>query len=88
MALKSALITGGKGNLGYLPANNFENIGIHVISYDTVDPQRPVYLQIIIIGNIPNSENLRSLLEKERSDTIVHRAGLLSGSSEVNPIAA
>ena len=64
MALKSALITGGNGNLGHVLANHFENIGIHVISYDIVEPQRPVDLQNIIIGDVRDSEKLRLLFGK------------------------
>ena len=88
MTLKSALITGGNGNLGHLLADHFENIGIHVISYDIAKPQRPVASRNIIIGDIRDSEKLRSLFEKERPDAVVHLAGLLSGSSEADPIAA
>lgn len=79
MALKSALITGGNGNLGHLLANHYENIGIHVISYDIVDPQRPVDPQNIIIVDIRDLEKLRSPFNKD-PDAVVHLAGLLSGS--------
>lgn len=64
MTLKSALITGGNGNLGHLLADHFENIGIHVISYDNVKPQRPVASRDIIIGDIRNSKKLSALFEK------------------------
>ena len=87
MTLKSALITGGNGNFGHLLADHFENIAIHVISYDISVPERTVASRNTIVGDIRGSEKLRSLSEKERPDAVVHLAGLLSGSSELELIA-
>ncbi len=88
MALKSVLITGGNGNLGHLLADHFENIGIRVISFDIAQPQRPVASRNIITGDIRDIEKLRSLFDQEHPDAVVHLAGLLSGSSEANPMDA
>ena len=88
MTLKSALITGGNGNLGHLLADHFENIGIQVISYDIIVPERPLASRNAVVGDIRDSAKLRSLFEKERPEAVVHLAGLLSGSSELDPIAA
>ena len=88
MTLNSVLITGGNGNLGHLLADHFENIGIRVIVYDIVAPQRPMAASNIILGDIRDTEKLRSLFRNEHPDAVVHLAGLLSGSSEVDPIKA
>ena len=64
MAIKSALIAGSNGNLGLLLANHFENNGIHVISYDIVEAQRPANSRNIIILDIHDLEKLRSPFNK------------------------
>ncbi len=88
MTVRSVLITGGNGNLGHLLADRFENTGIRVISYDIVEPQRPVPSRNIILGDIRDTDKLRTIFEKERPEAVVHLAGLLSGSSEADPMAA
>ena len=88
MTLKSALITGGNGNLGHLLADHFENIGIHFISYDIIVPERTVASRNTIVSGIRDSEKLRSLFEKDRPDAVFQIAGLLAGNSELDPIAA
>ncbi|MBL6779691.1 MAG: NAD-dependent epimerase/dehydratase family protein [Rhodobacteraceae bacterium] len=88
MTVRSVLITGGNGNLGHLLADRFENTGIRVISYDIVEPQRPVPSRNIILGDIRDTDKLRTIFEKERPEAVVHLAGVLSGSSEADPMAA
>ena len=58
MTLKSALITVGNGDLGHLLADHFENIGIHVISYDIIVPGKTVASRNTIVGDIRGSEKL------------------------------
>ncbi|MEL0286611.1 MAG: NAD-dependent epimerase/dehydratase family protein, partial [Paracoccaceae bacterium] len=61
MAVGSVLITGGNGNLGHLLADRFENMGIRVISYDIVEPQRPMHSRNIVLGDIRDTDKLRTI---------------------------
>lgn len=88
--IKSALITGGNGNLGRLVGQQLLERGVSVIKFDIpgTEPEHIHENETIVIGDIRNTENLRSLLKERQPDTIYHLASLLSGSSAADHQAA
>lgn len=88
--MKKALITGGNGNLGRLVGAQLLERGIEVIKFDIpgTEPESVKKGETIVIGDIRDKAQIRSLLEQHQPDTIYHLASLLSGSSEADLDAA
>lgn len=90
MNLKRTLITGGNGNLGRLIADELLALGISVIKFDIPGTEPEVLRdgETVVIGDIRDKAQVRSLFEEHKPDSVVHLASLLSGSSAQNPGAA
>lgn len=88
--IKTALITGGNGNLGRLTADRLLADNIHVIRFDIpgTEPATVRPNETIITGDIRDQKLVNDILSKHRPDTIYHLASLLSGSSEADHEAA
>jgi threonine 3-dehydrogenase len=83
---KTALITGGNGNLGRLVANRLLAQGQTVITFDVpgTGSGNPHENEIPLFGDIRDVDALKGILNAHRPDTIYHLASLLSGSSETD----
>ena len=84
---KTALITGGNGNLGRLVAQHLEAIGTKVVSFDLpgsegahCEPRHAV-----VLGDMQDQSLLEDTLTAYKPDVVIHLASMLSGSSEANP---
>lgn len=88
--MKTALITGGNGNLGKLVAAQLLQRGVHVIKFDIpgTEPEKSEARETIVIGDMRNTDQLQGILNEYKPDTIFHLASLLSGSSEADHCAA
>lgn len=88
--IKTALLTGGNGNLGRLVAAQLLERGVRVIKFDIpgTEPEQTHENETIVIGDIRNHDTLRSLITDHKPDTIYHLASLLSGSSAADHQAA
>lgn len=88
--IKTALITGGNGNLGRLVGAQLLERGVRVIKFDIpgTEPDSVHENEVIVIGDIRNTETLDDLLNTHKPDTIYHLASLLSGSSAADHQAA
>lgn len=88
--IKTALITGGNGNLGSLVADQLLERGVRVVKFDIpgTEPKETRTNEAIVIGDIRNTDALKSLLSEHKPDTIYHLASLLSGSSAADHQAA
>ena len=87
---KTALVTGGNGNLGRLVAQNLEKTGTRVVSFDLSgsegahsDPRHAV-----VLGDIRDHTLLEQTIRTHKPDVVIHLASMLSGSSEANPSLA
>ena len=87
---KTALVTGGNGNLGRLVAQNLEQTGTRVVSFDLSgsegahsDPRHAV-----VLGDIRDHTLLEQTIRTHKPDVVIHLASMLSGSSEANPSLA
>jgi threonine 3-dehydrogenase len=89
-SFKTALITGGNGNLGRLVANRLESIGVKVISFDLpgTESSETSRRSAVVLGDMRDENALRTLFETHRPQAVFHLASLLSGSSEADPVAA
>jgi len=87
MNFKKALITGGNGNLGRLVAEQLEARGVEVVSFDLpgTDSDATAARSAIVLGDIRDTDLLRSTVATHRPDAIFHLASLLSGSTEADP---
>ena len=88
--LKTALITGGNGNIGRLVAQHLEKTNTKVVSFDLPgsegehsDPRHAV-----VLGDMRDYALLEQTVKTHRPDVIIHLASMLSGSSEANPSLA
>jgi threonine 3-dehydrogenase len=88
--IKTALITGGNGNLGRLTADRLLARGVKVVKFDVPgsEPEQTHDNEIIVIGDIRDTAQVESLVAEHQPDTIYHLASLLSGSSEADHTAA
>ena len=88
--IKTALLTGGNGNLGRLVGERLLERGIRVIKFDIpgTEPAQTHPNETIVIGDMRNSDTLKSLITDHQPDTIYHLASLLSGSSAADHQAA
>jgi len=88
--IKTALLTGGNGNLGRLVGDQLLERGVKVIKFDIpgTEPENTHKNETIVIGDIRNTETLKDLLQTHKPDTIYHLASLLSGSSAADHQAA
>ena len=88
--IKTALITGGNGNLGRLTADRLLARGVKVIKFDIPgsEPEHTHENETIVIGDIRDTAQVESLVADYQPDTIYHLASLLSGSSEADHTAA
>lgn len=88
--IKTALITGGNGNLGRLVADRLLANDIKVIRFDIpgTEPATTRPGETIVIGDIRDQQTVENILAKHQPDTIYHLASLLSGSSEADHSAA
>ncbi len=88
--MKTALITGGNGNIGRLLAERLVTKDIKVIRFDLPGsgPEIHTALETIITGDIRDQSLLEEILKTHKPDTIYHLASLLSGSSEADLDAA
>lgn len=89
-AIKTALITGGNGNLGRLLADRLLDRGVVVVKFDVpgTESDSTHDNEHVVLGDIRDTQKLKSLLEEHSPDTVYHLASLLSGSSEADRQAA
>ena len=87
---KTALVTGGNGNLGRLVAQNLEKTGTRVVSFDLSGSEGahsdPRYA--VVLGDIQDHTLLEQTIRTHKPDVVIHLASMLSGSSEANPSLA
>ncbi len=88
--IKTALLTGGNGNLGRLVAAQLLERGVKVVKFDIPGsgPAEKHPNETIVIGDMRDHNALRALLVDHKPDTIYHLASLLSGSSAADHQAA
>lgn len=88
--IKTALITGGNGNLGRLVATQLLERGVRVIKFDIpgTEPKQLHDNESVVIGDMRDQAALQALLQEHKPDTIYHLASLLSGSSAADHQAA
>ncbi len=87
---KTALITGGNGNIGRLISERLVAQGVRVIRFDIPgsEPADTHKLETIVVGDIRDDVLLEKLFKQHQPDIIYHLASLLSGSSEADLEAA
>ncbi len=80
------LITGGNGNLGRLVAEQLLNRGQSVVKFDIpgTEPDQLRHNEVVITGDIRDTDTVEKIISAHRPDTIYHLASLLSGSSELD----
>ena len=85
-AIKTALLTGGNGNLGRLVADQLLALGVEVIKFDTPgsEPDTTRDGEQVITGDIRDSGLIEKILRQHQPEIVYHFASLLSGSSEVD----
>jgi len=88
--IKTALITGGNGNLGRLVATQLLERGVKVVKFDIpgTEPAELHKNESVVIGDMRDQTALQGLLQEYKPDTIYHLASLLSGSSAADHQAA
>jgi len=88
--IKTALLTGGNGNLGRLVAAQLLERGVKVIKFDIpgTEPAELHANETVVIGDMRDQDTLKRLLADHQPDTIYHLASLLSGSSAADHQAA
>tara|TARA_B100000768_G_C11284169_1_gene380845 strand:+ start:4847 stop:5782 length:936 start_codon:yes stop_codon:yes gene_type:complete len=84
---KTALVTGGNGNLGQLVAQHLEDAGTEVISFDLSGSEGALSDQrhAVVLGDIRDQDLLENTIKTHKPDVVIHLASMLSGSSEANP---
>ncbi len=88
--MKTALITGGNGNIGRLLSEQLTAKGIEVVRFDLPgsEPKTHDALETIITGDIRDQNLLEAIFQSHQPDAVYHLASLLSGSSEADLEAA
>ena len=82
-----ALVTGGNGNLGRLVAQQLEDAGTKVISFD-LPGSEGAYSDLrhaVVSGDMRDQDLLKKTVTTHKPDVVIHLASMLSGSSEANP---
>ena len=88
-SIKTALITGGNGNLGRLVGAKLEREGVKVIRFDIPSStDQPSNDPLEVLADIRDQQQLDETISIHQPDTIYHLASLLSGSSEADPQSA
>ena len=89
-SIRTALITGGNGNLGRLVARTLARLGTKIVRFDIpgTENQAEEGEDTVVIGDIRDRALVEDTVKTHRPDAIFHLASLLSGSSEANPDAA
>ena len=84
---KTALVTGGNGNLGQLVAQHLEDAGTEVINFDLPGSEGALSDQrhAVVLGDIRDQDLLENTIKTHKPDLVIHLASMLSGSSEANP---
>jgi threonine 3-dehydrogenase len=84
---KTALVTGGNGNLGQLVAQHLEDAGTEVINFDLPGSEGALSDQrhAVVLGDIRDQDLLENTIKTHKPDVVIHLASMLSGSSEANP---
>ena len=84
---KTALVTGGNGNLGQLVAQHLEDAGTEVISFDLPGSEGALSDQrhAVVLGDIRDQDLLENTIKTHKPEVVIHLASMLSGSSEANP---
>ena len=87
---KTALVTGGNGNLGRLVAQNLEKTGTRVVSFDLSGSEgaHSDLRHAAVLGDIRDHTLLEQTIRTHKPDVVIHLASMLSGSSEANPSLA
>lgn len=87
---KTALLTGGNGNLGRLVGDKLLDRDMRVVKFDVpgTEPATVRDNEEIVTGNIRDVARMEELLSQYRPDIVYHFASLLSGSSAADPEAA
>ena len=87
---KTALVTGGNGNLGRLVAQNLEKTGTRVVSFDLSGSEgaHSLLRHAVVLGDIRDHTLLEQTIRTHKPDVVIHLASMLSGSSEANPSLA
>ncbi|MEJ6611584.1 MAG: NAD-dependent epimerase/dehydratase family protein, partial [Paracoccaceae bacterium] len=83
----TALVTGGNGNLGRLVAQQLEDAGTKVISFD-LPGSEGAYSDLrhaVVSGDMRDQDLLKKTVTTHKPDVVIHLASMLSGSSEANP---
>ena len=86
--MKTALLTGGNGNLGRLVADRLRARGVAVIKFDLPGTEKTEEQDQVILGDIRDAGAVDKIIADHKPDTIFHLASLLSGSSEVDLAAS
>jgi len=88
--MKTALLTGGNGNLGRLVASKLLKRGVNVVKFDIpgTEPAATEPGETIEIGDVRDTDHVQRMLSDYKPDTVYHLASLLSGSSEADHCAA
>ena len=83
---EKVLITGGNGNLGRLVAEQLLQREQRVIKFDIpgTEPASQSDNEVVITGDIRDTDALEKIISQHRPDIIYHLASLLSGSSELD----
>ncbi len=83
---KTALLTGGNGNLGRHVADRLRASGIRTIKFDLpgTEPEKLEEGEDIITGDIRDRDLIEGIVAEHKPDIIYHLASLLSGSSEAD----
>ncbi len=84
--MKTALVTGGSGNLGRLLSRQLRSRGVQVVQFDIpeAEPQDKDADEVIVSGDVRDSALLEKLIMEHKPDAIFHLASLLSGTSEAD----
>ena len=84
---KTALVTGGNGNLGQLVAQHLEDAGTEVINFDLPGSEGALSDQrhAVVLGDIRDQDLLENTIKTHKPEVVIHLASMLSGSSEANP---
>ena len=83
----TALVTGGNGNLGRLVAQQLEDAGTKVISFDLPGSEgaHSHLRHAVVSGDMRDQDLLKKTVTTHKPDVVIHLASMLSGSSEANP---
>jgi threonine 3-dehydrogenase len=87
-SLSRCLVTGGNGNLAVPLVAHLAQSGSAVLVFDAAPPAHRLPEVEYVVGDIRDSELVRSLFQRHRPTQVVHLAAILSGRSEQDRRAA